>query len=472
MATLIGGCAYVDALDSRSSTLNDSITDYRNISTLLNIVRASRNEPMNFVALTGATGHATFNGSQGLPTYIIGPHTAATAANPVVARNYVFGPNSIQESAGTDFNVSLLDDPTSYSALMTPVDPSMIAFLQRQSLPLSVIFTLFVSEIRLIDNGKEYAFFTDQDEDEVLFFVCDPMQPGDFPHCKERPLERKNTPNFDELQQKCRDGQIACLTPGMIMVGYLMGRAVNFQAAVGYAPAPPGQQQVPSRICVDAIREGPLKTFGAFLKAMFPSAKPLNIADYADYFAPTLYTTVLAKNYRCDDRATPWIRSVTASQTGGASNAGSTNSISVCRDAACAASRTQTAAKTGNRGAGGNQSNASYDFYDGHSTIRLFMRSTWGMYQFLGKLIRREDSMGLYRVLKPGVQDDVFLFQVAKDQITDCFTSVTYSAARYCVPSTAYNSKAILSVLHQLANLYTKPNSAQQPNSGTVRVTQ
>jgi len=68
-ACLFANCALVDKLDTRADELNRTFTDYRDLSTLLNIVRASRNEPMNFVVMTGTTGHGALTGNEGLPTF-------------------------------------------------------------------------------------------------------------------------------------------------------------------------------------------------------------------------------------------------------------------------------------------------------------------------------------------------------------------------------------------------------------------
>src|SRR5262249_17068052 len=162
---------------------NRSMTDYRNEATLLNIVRASYSEPMDFVALTGATGHNTFMASEGLQPFLLGPHTAVLAAQPIPARPFNVGPVSLVETASNDFTVSLLDDPQSYSALMTPIDAATIAFLQRENIPLEVLLPLIISEIRIIVKdgpGKTkatvYSFFTDRPKfnpknDHIFFCV-------------------------------------------------------------------------------------------------------------------------------------------------------------------------------------------------------------------------------------------------------------------------------------------------------------
>jgi hypothetical protein len=115
-----------------------------------------------------------------------------------------------------------------------------------------------------------------------------------------------------------------------------------------------------------------------------------------------------------------------------------------------------------------------YEFNDLNSgaVIQIATRSTWDIYQYIGDLVTQR-RMGLRpTLLRAGFDNDEEVFKVVEDGSTDCFASVWYSGANYCVPKDAPNSKMILSLLHDLANLYTRPNTQQQPNTGTVRITQ
>jgi hypothetical protein len=114
-----------------------------------------------------------------------------------------------------------------------------------------------------------------------------------------------------------------------------------------------------------------------------------------------------------------------------------------------------------------------YEFYDekSNSIVQIFTRSTWGMYQFLGDVVRGQASAPPLTIMLPGWRGDRTIFKIVKDGSTDCFTSVNYSGANYCIPKDASNAKRNLSLLHELVNLYTRPNNNPQPNSGTTRVT-
>jgi hypothetical protein len=238
--------------------MNVAMTDYRNEATLLNIVRASRNEPMNFVALTGATGHATLGGTQGLPTVTFGPDIPVITATTKIPRNYAFGPNSINEAASVDFTVSLLDDPGSYAALMTPLDPAMMGFFFGRNWPATLLLPLFVNEIRIIPirDGKRpamsYAFFVNQTKDPIYVFCSKNDDQKTFA-CNPTPMKETDR-DYVEKVEACRAGESAvCTTPGLIIFAYLKDRALRFQIPVVSSPL---DQPTSARICFDDVYSG------------------------------------------------------------------------------------------------------------------------------------------------------------------------------------------------------------------------
>jgi hypothetical protein len=479
-AGAVSGCAYVDNFGPRASTMNRTITDYRNEATLLNIVRAANSDPMDFVALTSATGHSTFNASEGVPTFVLGPHTAPTATSPAAARNYVFGPNTLQESATTDFNVSLLDDPQSYTALMTPVDAGMIAFFRREGTPPEVLLPLFISEIRITSkSGNEtYAFYTDQSERSRSFIFCSGLKDHRC-QAENLGLPGSGNPQIEEKLIQCHAKQARCIPPGMLAIAYLVDRGIWFQVPIGTIPGQQQQQPTPTsvRICFDQVYQtddgidasGNGLSFEAWLMKLKegdanddPRVRKISFLK-VDQWGAGARPTVSA-HYKCDDKATPWI---TLGGTGSAQPPGGGGAPNPNPNPRPVAVPGKSAKQDdANR-------TPAYTFYDGHSVIQIYTRSTWSIYQFLGNLIQRQTTDGTVSILSGGLRGDQSLFRVVRGGYGgDCFASVTYSGENYCIPKDAYNSKRIISVVHELANLYTKPNNAQQPNTGTFRATQ
>jgi hypothetical protein len=482
---VIAGCAAVDTLEPRGDTLNRTLTDYRNTSTLLNIVRAGRNEPMNFIAMTGTTGHGTLTANEGLPTFVVGPGILAA---PVSKRNYTFGPNTVSESASNDFTVSVLDDPASYAALMTPLEIATIAFFLQEQLPRPLLLPLFINQIRIIPDGANtiYEFNPNKPIPEFIYCELDPEH-GNKLKC-EVPvyyLEGDPAHSSEAIAAKmaaCRAATGYCLNPVMFVYGYLYYRGLIFQTPTG---AVPSQAGLPYRICFDPLYSvNRPQTFEQFLGDSFiftDGTKDLTLrrqgffdtfADARAVFPKVPSVTKVNKSDLCDD-SLPWTQPGDASKAASPaqqSAGGSGTPSSLCLNGACAASNTQKAASTTK----GTPLPWAFEFYDpyNHATIQITTRSTRGLYLYLGNLVRQQ-GMGLPTTLfQTGLSADPELFKVVINGLAGCFTSVTYGGMHYCIPTEASNAKTILSLLHELVNLYTRPNSSPQPNTGTVRITQ
>jgi hypothetical protein len=144
------GCDTIGSINDRAQIFNKVSADYSAATILYNILRAKGQEPLQFVDLTGVTGHNTLSVSLGLPTFILGPDKTESE------RLFVFGPNVVGGTNSNDFNVSVLDDPKSYAALLAPVDPAALGFLISSGYEPARILFLFISRIQVFRNGIKY----------------------------------------------------------------------------------------------------------------------------------------------------------------------------------------------------------------------------------------------------------------------------------------------------------------------------
>ena len=96
---------------------------------------------------------------------------------------------------------------------------------------------------------------------------------------------------------------------------------------------------------------------------------------------------------------------------------------------------------------------------------RIVTRSTFGIYQFLGKLLDNQVDTAFLSA----DQRDVKLLTVTRDSAPDCFEVVGYTDGAYCVPDGARNTKQILQLLAQLLALQTQ--TIDLAITPTVRVT-
>jgi hypothetical protein len=270
-------------------------------------------------------------------------------------------------------------------------------------------------------------------------------------------------------------------------VTYLIDRGIQFQVAAGSIPGQQQQSSPPGRICFDSIYSAPY-AIGRFTNTIEKRFGLKTKDIFSRRFADGVGTTdranrPISHHDKCDDPQTNWIEPFIRSQGTGPPSQPAPQRPPAGRDTT--ADGNQPAAKRpgANAAANGNQPTAKetnantkpmYEIYDeqSDSIIQIYFRSTWGIYQFLGDLIRRQETFGLpFKTLFPAFQSDTDLFRVVNDGSTYCFASVAYAGMIHCVPTDAYNAKMVMSLLHEIANLYTRPNNTQQPNTSTARIT-
>jgi hypothetical protein len=126
----------------------------------------------------------------------------------------------------------------------------------------------------------------------------------------------------------------------------------------------------------------------------------------------------------------------------------------------------------------------TFEFYVGPARFRIKPRSAYGIFEFLGILIKmqRDNPTPLPRVntwnrddvLAPPtlntIHDDQSLFKVDFTGTSNCFARTWFLDEAYCIPEHAHNSKRIFSLLAQLIAIETAANDLSI--TPTVRVIQ
>ena len=152
-------CAIVDTFDGRYAQINRSSETARNQSILLNIVRASRHVPLNFVAFSRVSGSTTASMGGGLPNILTGPYPIATAADklaPSITRDVTLNRTTLNASANASnsFDLTVLDSKEFYQALLSPVDLPTLNFFIRQGYPHELLYWLFADAVRETVRGR------------------------------------------------------------------------------------------------------------------------------------------------------------------------------------------------------------------------------------------------------------------------------------------------------------------------------
>jgi hypothetical protein len=151
---LLASCAVVDQFEDRIYSGNLKSQNAMNQETLVNIIRASRFQTMNFVALTQVTGGLQETLTTGLPTITIGP--AQT-----VAQHQFQVANSLSSQATGGFQSNPLVSTNFQAAMLSPASPRTVALLA-SSHPREPVFYSLVDSISLSAGNFIVRFENDE----------------------------------------------------------------------------------------------------------------------------------------------------------------------------------------------------------------------------------------------------------------------------------------------------------------------
>ena len=119
---LLSACAAVDQFGERIYDGNRNSGLALNQETLVNILRASNLQPLNFVGISQVTGGQSEQLTTGLPTITIGP--AQT-----VAQHQFQVANSVQSGVTGGYQASPLVSTAFSTGMLSPISPKTLAFL-------------------------------------------------------------------------------------------------------------------------------------------------------------------------------------------------------------------------------------------------------------------------------------------------------------------------------------------------------
>jgi len=366
LAGSVGACAVVDHIEPRYDTINRVSAQARNEGILLNIVRASQNLPLNFVAISRVNGSNSMSMSAGLPQFGLGPAPLVELVN----RQAIFGSQVFSANGRSDnsFDVSPLESQGFYNALLSPVDLPTINFFVRQGYSRELLFWLFTESARETVAGRTYEYRNDPDPN----IACENVR-----------------------------GRPRCFRD---MVDISLGSGLTVQTQT-QRPTGPGKATVLGRLCFDAVlaararREYPPEVAGALM----------SMGEHRP---------------RC--HRDPWPHEIKGKGTNG-----DTDALTFEAQGTPA----------------------------GTLHYEILTRSTFGIYQFLGRILatNSSDTMRLRGVLGSG--EDTRLLAVAASSPDGCFVDLGFDSGFYCVPRQgAENTKRIFSLLAQLIALKTAPN--------------
>ena len=142
LALSLGGCIAVGRIDRRAATLNEQVAQTQNQGVLLNLARASRSEPIYFLAINQLSASGTTESRVGAPQFFLGPHLPA--ADKIAT--FVGGTTYVDSMTNSNFQMSLLGSKDFYNGLMSPLGLQDVDLLLHQGYSRELIFYLVIEK--------------------------------------------------------------------------------------------------------------------------------------------------------------------------------------------------------------------------------------------------------------------------------------------------------------------------------------
>jgi hypothetical protein len=434
---------------------------------LLNVVRASYLEPLNFTTLSKytASGSVTASGTGsknlGIDFAIFQPagKTFNNATTIGSSPANVLG-GSVGGSTANSFDVAPLDNSDFYGNFLQTLTPQNVNLLVNAGLSREVVIYSVVKaiDINLTSAGQAKFGFT------RLRFANDPTQATWF--------GRGGKQEYDECEQEAQKDfdKLASIGHG--------GRWAPFESPFWLAPHLTDCSYQKARLLIEAALR-----FGVTTQAIARAQSGGQSAQIEFKKSEKAGQTIVVVSAQGSSSA------ASASSTKSGLGAGNVNVI-MCFDPAIAAyygvrlrnkdqmcpegtvhtaSKPGTSAKpaksvpqTDNETLLTQPIPTNLGSYD--ASMTPILRSPYNVFQYFGSLLKTKRTPIVTQVAEQKT-DSRLLFDVRSDW-TSCFVRVTYNGDSYCVPhAEAGNTKEVLTVLIALVNMSTVRNSLPVTNS-------
>ncbi len=170
-STMLSGCLTYGSIQNRGATINEGVGDMQNRGTLLNLVRASRSEPLYFLSINQVQAQSSATLNLGLPQVVARGLLPASAMIP--KGTLIFGnnnTNTVNTNTNTNFQVGVYNSKDFYSGLLTPLGLDEVDLLFHQGFSRELIFFLVIDKVKV----------TPQPSGEAYILYNDPSNPAGF----------------------------------------------------------------------------------------------------------------------------------------------------------------------------------------------------------------------------------------------------------------------------------------------------
>jgi hypothetical protein len=429
LAGSLAACAVVDPVDSRYDTISRSLAKARNESILLNLARASHDHPLNFVTIANVSPSMSNTTSFGLPTFLLGRSVAAASEPAFAPGRFVLFNNTTASNAtsvSTNFSVSTQETSVFYTGFLKPLDLLTVDYFIRQGYSRELLFWLFTQSVE-VDGGIPHP---------LLFSYRPPADYG----CPLKDLKRRCFKEF-------------------ILIALYTGLTIEQRSVQRPAARGGGNRQGGGGSGGGAGARGDGGGGGG--------GGGGNRPETTSYFR-FCFDRLLAE--RAHNEMGPE-RIALAKQY-------------IDFPITQALLKPQCGSEWDPRQTENQLQKDTLEFFVGPARFRIKPRSAFGIFEFLGSLIKlqrghpeppahvntwnREDVVALPTLHT--IHDDRQLFEVDFSGTQTCFAQTWFLDETYCIPERAHNSKRIFNLLAQLIAIETAVNDLSI--TPTVRVIQ
>ncbi len=417
--------------DSRYAQYNRSTDWAKNEAILLNIVRASKYQPLNFLIYNAYSGSATVSAAASSPAFTIGPDRS------VSQKQYGFGQGTLTANAMANGSISVqnLDTQDFYDALLSPVDYTNLYEFQRQGYPRELLFRLFTDYVS-IKPAKNPA-----GRDSFIVY----NEPSSEKQCVQataamirRLYGRSLDPDRDKIcfEDLVTFALLSGLSSEIRPISASSTSAAASPPAGGGATPKTGSPTTPSASSTtpkSPTSEGRL----CFDSALANRAQ----AEYENQKG--IHLSQALKSARYSPVCGTWSSTPSKKSSSSTNPSAGTQKLSV------------TVTKLTEK--------LVWDIHtlEEHS-IEIGTRSTFSIYNFLGRLMRDQDS-DVNMIVDPlETTEDSRVLTVVEGRPVGCFVTALSDIGLYCVPlNGAANTKRTFSILSQLLALKTTTGDLQ-----------
>jgi hypothetical protein len=438
-AACLAACTEVvdSVVDTRYGDYNRQTDWAKNEAILLNIVRASEYQPLNFLVYSAYTGTATVSAMASAPSFIIGPNRVASQ------KQYTIGNTTLNATATGTGNITVqnLDTQDFYDALLSPVDFTNLYEFQRQGYPRELLFRLFTDYVSIksadnLQSPNSFILYNNTETEKQC------VRPPD--QLIRRLYGRPADPDRDHI----------CFED---LVRFALLSGLSSEVRPIAAPSTSGGGAKPA---------GAASPTGGTPK---PSSTPSPSSSSTTPKSPSsegrlCFDSALANRAQGEYETSTGQRLPQALK--------SARYYPVCGTWSSPSTSKKEPNGTANSSSGVQELKVEVDgitgfpVWDIHTfekhTVEIGTRSTFAMYNFLGQLMRQQDS-GINVMIDPIEKNtDRQVLTVIAGQPAGCFVSAMFDLGVYCVPiDGAANTKRTFSILSQLLALKTTTGDLQ-----------